>query len=73
MKAFITVESERYTETHYIVVSGKTETINQKIADEVNNTIYEMINFGKKPYRVTVRIMVNNRIIDKWTYKPTIR
>lgn len=28
---------------------------------------------GRKPHTVTIRIMENNRIINKWIYKPTIR
>lgn len=73
MKAIIIAESAKSTVTYNFVLRGKEETKNQKIADEVVKIIKKELAVGRSPHSVTVRIMENNRIVNKWIYKPTIR
>lgn len=73
MKAIITTESQTATVTYNMVLRGKPQTQNQRIAEEVEKMIKKELAVGRKPHTVKVLIMENNRIINKWTYKPTIR
>lgn len=59
--------------TYNMVLRGKPQTQNQRIADEVEKMIKEELSVGRKPHTVKVLIMENNRIINRWIYKPTIR
>lgn len=73
MKALITTRTETSITTSEIVLRGKPQTQNQKIAEEVERRINKELYYGRKPYEVAVTILNNNRVVNKWTYKPTIR
>lgn len=73
MKAYISVISEKATVSSNIVLRGKEETINRNIADYIEKEIKRELSVGRVPHTVNVKIMENNKITKKWTYKPTIR
>ena len=73
MKALITTRTETSITTSEMILRGKPQTQNQKIAEEVERRINKELYAGRKPYEVEVMILNNNRVVNKWIYKPTIR
>lgn len=73
MKALISVISEKATVSSSIALRGKEEKINRDIADYIEKEIKRELSVGRKPHVVNVKIMENNRITNRWIYRPTIR
>lgn len=73
MKALISVISEKATVSSSIVLRGKEGKINRDIADYIEKEIKRELSVSRKPHTVNVKIMENNRITNRWIYRPTIR
>ena len=73
MKVYITIISDKAMCSSNISLRGKEETINRNIADYIEQEIKKELRIGRVPQTVKVSIEDKNRIINKWTYRPTIR